>query len=202
MNEAAKQGLIWGLVLTGVGVGIYFLVKKIGEDEDGEGLFSKKPKENEPLLDEEKSLVVDTSSNAPTKVTLMPYKVIQLGSKNIETKFVQWNINELIATAKKVRWWKPYPGMSTETGVSTKKWYDVMDAKDKARTLALASIKPLKDDGEFGAKTLAAVKIVRGKTYTNYCAVRKQRIAYALKYDFKHPFNKDNSCKERQVSPL
>jgi hypothetical protein len=79
------------------------------------------------------------------------------------------------------------------------KWYDVMDAKDKARIDNLAKLKPLVGDGDFGDKTVTAVSVVKGRKGANYCEIRKTRSALAHKYSLKDPYG-GQGCKKRMVS--
>ncbi|MHA2182895.1 MAG: hypothetical protein ACXAAH_15865 [Promethearchaeota archaeon] len=186
MNTAVKKGLIWGLALTVVGVGIYFLIKKVG---------NKGEEDYTPEIDEEDRIIA-AGGTTSEKVELDAYKWLKKGSKNIETKYLQWGINEIIKTAKMIKYWKPNP---TDP---SKKWYDTMNSADKRRIDALAGITPLKGDGDFGAKTLAAVKIVEGKSETSYCNIRSRRSALAKKYDFKDPYGNigKKGCNKRMVT--
>ena len=188
MNAGAKKGLIWGLVLTAVGVGVYLIVKKAKNKGEEDYI---------PDLSEEDVIVASSGGGsgggAPAKVELDPFKWLQKGSKNVETKYVQWGINEIIKTAKMMKYWKPSPSNPS------KKWYDIMSSKDKARINALAGLTPLKGDGDFGSKTEAAVQVVKGKKGTNYCEIRKTRSALAHKYNFKDPYG-GAGCKKRMVT--
>ena len=196
MNEGAKQGLIWGLVLTGVGVGIYFLVKKIGEDtnlldkdrevEEDEDTGEGGSKTNPSAADK-----VMLDAGVADKVMLDADKWVKKGDNGVEVKYVQWGVNNIIKAAKQVDR-EPYRS----------------PAKDKSRIAAIAAIKPLKRDGDFGNKTKAAVQIITGNSGTNYCLIQKKRLAFHAKYGgtiagtvlLNNPYGNMKLCVDKMVS--
>ena len=177
MNAGAKKGLIWGLVLTGVGLGIYYLTKSIKD----------KRAMDESDMSEEDQIVSEITNNASTesKVNLDNDRWVEKGSRGIEVKYIQWGINNIIGAAKKIK--------------SSDK-YNYLSSSDKARINALSKMKTLEGDGMFGDKTLSAVKTVEGKTGTNYCLIQKRRVAFHAKYKLKNPYGDMPICKDKMVT--
>ena len=179
MNAGAKKGLIWGLVLTGVGVGIYYLVKSMKNKQIVDSFDTS---EEEQIASTTTNTNVNSST--PTEVILDSDRFVQKGDEGVEVKYIQWGINNLIKGAKEIK----------KSGK-----YNYLSDKDKKRIDALVNIKPLKGDGIFGDKTLSAVKIVENSRGTNYCLIQKRRVNFHNKYKLKNPYGNAPICVDKKV---
>ena len=179
MNQATKKGLIWGLALTAVGVGIYYLVKSIRNKENIDG-FDK---------DEETQVLTSTSTSntSPVKVKLEASKWVEKGAKGIEVRYIQLGVNNIIKAAKQIKYYY-------------KDKYNKLPVADKNRIDALAKIVPLKVDDDFGGKTLSAIQVIEGKSGANYCMIQKRRVSLANKYGLKNPYGAMELCQDKMVN--
>jgi hypothetical protein len=179
MNQATKKGLIWGLALTAVGVGIYYLVKSIRNREGVDGFDE----------DEETQVLTSTSASntSPVKVKLEASKWVEKGAKGIEVRYIQLGVNNIIKAAKQIKYYY-------------KDKYNKLPVADKNRIDALAKIVPLKVDDDFGGKTLSAIQVIEGKSGANYCMIQKRRVSLANKYGLKNPYGAMELCQDKMVN--
>jgi hypothetical protein len=196
MNAGAKKGLIWGLVLTGVGVGAYFLIKKLRENAEVEDFDTSESEEQQAVKES------GGGGGSSNKVMLDSDKWVQKGARGVEVKYVQGAINNLITSAKKVLKLNkavavtPIGSMGYLGGLGV---LGNLNSTQKRRVEALANLTPLKRDGDFGSKTETAVQVVEGKKGTNYCLLQKRRTSFNKTYKLSAPYD-TGICKDFMVT--
>ena len=161
MNKTAK-GIIWGVVILGVGVGAYFGFQRL--------LKPKADPNNEQDEFAPVSPLVAVSNPEKSKRTIDSHRWLQVGSKDsstqAEVEYLQKVLNAIISTAKDT---VKYGHKMSKISDNGKSWIK-----------SIASLKKLSEDGVWGSKeTTPAIKIILGdssvRNGTKLCLARKKR---------------------------
>lgn len=180
------------LVSIGAVYGGYRLVKY---------LIDKSREEIVPTEEEVKVADLAEKKEAE-KPTFNGAKIVKMGSKGEEAKTVQKTLNNIISDAKRgitptvTKTIIPEFDWSTGknasyTSSNQKPYLDIQfDSIKEARRKKVASLKPLIVDGNFGAKSVAVLIEIMGKSSASYNEVRDKRIAFANVYGLGNPYKK------------
>jgi hypothetical protein len=176
-----KIGVI-SLVSLGAIFGGYKLVKYI---------IKKRQDLNEEPLPVE---IVDTSNKEEISQVSKPSfdgkKIVSKNTKSSEAKTIQQTLNNIINDAKSGLK-KKYPLGYKPTILSNNVGnVSISTATTDDRLKQVASLKPLIVDGDFGAKSVATLIVIMGKSSATYNEVRDKRIQFSKNYGLGNPYAK------------
>ena len=167
MNKTVK-GIIWGTVILGVGVGVYYGVRAILGGTASKG-WDESPSDENSEASSTTTPLTTSASTSSTKRSTDPNRWLKSGSKDSSTQseveYLQHIYNKIIGGAKDTIKYGHKMAKLSENG---KNWVK-----------AIATLNYLKADGDFGAKTTSATRVIMGATAatsgTKLCKARKKR---------------------------
>lgn len=179
MNQGLKKGLIWGLVLTAVGVGGYYLYKSLSgkggskEDED------KFDGDENPFGENVAGDGGGGASTPPKKKTDV-YRWLSKGKRDSAN---QNEIEKLQYIFNRMR-------LAAFTAKANKAKYDKLSSSMKKWVDALTKQPKLVVDGVFGSKTEAMCYTAMGNKGTQLCKARQRRMYLNEQLGLYNPYAK------------
>lgn len=175
MNQGLKKGLIWGLVLTAVGVGGYYLYQSLIESGSNEDDDKFEGDEN-PFGENVKGTTPTTPPKKITDTSRWMKKGMRDNSNQNEIEKLQHILNRMRVAAF--------------TAKSDKSKYNKLSSTMKTWVDNLTRDPKLSVDGVFGGKTEAMTRVAMGKPATNLCQARQKRIDLNTQLGLYNPYKK------------
>jgi hypothetical protein len=170
-----KKGLIWGIVIAGVGVGVYFLTDKLLKTASKDAPDAGNEETGEAEVGVPTIFVAPDAQVAPLNLKKWLMKGVEAPN---EIKKLQIILNDIRGKAR--------GRQGTDSYKNTYSDYD------RKRIDTVASLPILKVDGNFGTKTETSTQTILGKKGTDVCTARGVRTAFALKYGYVDPYKNWN----------
>lgn len=170
-----KKGLIWGVVIAGLGVGVYFLTDKLLKNASFDDLESGDENTGEIEAGMPTIFVAPDAAIAP--LDLKKWLMVNVDAIP-EVKKLQIILNDIRKKARGRQGTNAYKNEYSDY--------------DRKRIDTVASLPILKVDGKFGEKTATSTNTITGKRGTDLCSARQIRTSFAVKYGYVDPYKNWN----------